>query len=98
MRAPVLILCLPVLASFQSGCGTRPAPVAAVLAPAGTHDQAARRAAIRAQLAPLCPIPLTPGELLAAADLVDLHPDAAPVVGRGYRMYQETLICRGANR
>ena len=93
MRAPILRLCLMTLPLWPSGCARLPEPAAAVIAPGG--DSGARRAQIRRQLAPLCPAPLSPGELEAAAALVERYPDAAVFAARAFRLHQEAEICRG---
>ena len=92
MRAPILRLCLMTLPLWPSGCARLPAPAAAVIASGGDAD--ARRAAIRRQLAPLCPAPLSPGDLEAAAALVERHPDAAAFAARAFRLHLEAEICR----
>ena len=94
MRAPIFRLCLMTLPLWLASCVTPPESVAAL--PQSQNDAAARRAAIRRELAPLCPAPLTPADLAAAAALVERHADAAPVVGRSFRLHLEARLCRGA--
>lgn len=93
MSAPIFRLSLMSLPLWQSACATPPPPVAAVVLQAG--DAQARRADIRRQLAPLCPAPLSPAELAAAAALVERHGDAAPFAARAFRLHLEAQVCRG---
>ena len=93
MSAPIFRLCLMSLPLWQSACATPPPPVAAVVLQAG--DAQARRADIRRQLAPLCPVPLSPAELAAAAALVERHGDAASFAARAFRLHLEAQVCRG---
>ena len=93
MRAPIFRLCLMTLPLWLASCVTPPGSVAALLP--SQNDAAARRAEIRRQLRPLCPAPLSPADLAAAAALVERHADAVPVVARGYRLHLEAKLCRG---
>lgn len=58
---------------------------------------ASSKAAIKAQLAALCPTPLTDDELERAAQFVEENrtKGAVWVTGRLLRMHRETRICRG---
>ena len=58
---------------------------------------AARKAAIRAQLAAICPRPLWDDELEWAAEFVEATQSkgATWIAGRLLRMHRETNICRG---
>lgn len=85
------LLCLLALPILSASCATQPKPLAAVQSAMTGTD---RQTDIARQLAPLCPVPLSGADLTAAADLLHLHPEAAPVIGRAFRMHRETLICR----
>lgn len=57
-----------------------------------------RKAAIHAQLAAICPTPLSDDELEWAAEYVEENrtKGAAWIAGRLLKMHRETRICRGA--
>lgn len=97
MRKPRSLPPLTILLLCLGACAREPAlsPPVPVLPspPAGADD--ARRAAIRAQIAPACPRPLDAPALIRAADLVDRHPDAAPVVADLDRLDRSARVCRG---
>jgi hypothetical protein len=61
------------------------------------QSPAARKAAIRAQLAVICPKPLSDDELEWAAAFVETNQSkgATWIAGRLLRMHRETKICRG---
>ncbi|MFC2248713.1 hypothetical protein ACETRX_03725 [Labrys portucalensis] len=54
-----------------------------------------RQAEIQRQLAPICPTPLPAASLNRAADYLDAHADAFPVVSDLDRLDREARLCRG---
>jgi hypothetical protein len=93
MRALRLILSLMIPTLWLSACAPPPGARPALLTQG--VDAAARRADIRRQLAPLCPQPLSPADLNAAAALVEKDHAAAPVVELAFRLHLESRVCRG---
>lgn len=82
---------LTILTLLLASCAANdlPDPRATVAAPS--------KAAIKAQLAALCPTPLTDDELEWAAQFVEENrtKGAVWITGRLLRMHRETRICRG---
>lgn len=101
MNKRVLLRLLPILPILPiislPSCALAPpvSPPAAVPAPAPWSDPDARRAEILRQIRAICPQPLTPAELAAAADHLDTHPDALPLVQRLDLADRQARICRG---
>lgn len=91
MNGRVSILLPTMLASLLAGCANAPPPTAPPVA-------AIRQADIRRQIAPVCPTPLSPGDLDRAASVAERHAsdrDVTRVVGRLDRMDRESRVCRG---
>jgi hypothetical protein len=63
-----------------------------IAVPAKTANRAAE---IKRQLAPICPNPLPAASLNRAADYLDAHADAFPVVSDLDRLDREARLCRG---
>lgn len=103
MRAPAcrILPLIPMLLLANCASSDWSGPRAAAPPPAVTvrseQGPAARKAAIRAQLAALCPTPLSDDELAWAADFVEAHRSrgAVWIAGRLLRMHRETRLCRG---
>lgn len=91
MRARNL-LPLALLAIWLQGCAHEPPPKAVTAVPAKAAN---RTAEIQRQLAPICPSPLPAASLNRAADYLDAHPDAFPVIGDLDRLDREARLCRG---
>ncbi len=74
-----------------------PPPARAVGAVLSERTPAARKAAIRRQLAAICPTPLSDAELEWAAQFTEENRSrgAVWIAGRLLRMHRETKICRG---
>jgi hypothetical protein len=99
-RARAFLLLLPILTISLTSCApSEPPPARAVIAVLSEKTPAARKAAIRRQLAALCPNPLSDDELEWAAQFVEENRSkgAVWVTGRLLRMHRETKICRGAS-
>lgn len=91
---------LTTLTILLASCApSEPPPARAVAAVLSNRAPAARKAAIRAQLAPLCPAPLSDEELEWAAQFVEENRSrgATWIAGRLLKMHRETRICRGTN-
>ena len=91
---------LPILTCLLASCApNEPPPARAVAAVLSERAPAARKAAIRAQLAPICPTPLSDDELEWAAQFVEENRSrgATWIAGRLLTMHRETRICRGKN-
>lgn len=88
------ILAAVMLATSLASCVAARTPPSAALTTAA-DDPAARRVEIRRRLAPICPAPMTPAELRAAADLIDRDPAALAVVRRLDLFDRQSRICRG---
>jgi hypothetical protein len=73
------------------------APARAVVSVLSEKTPATRKAAIRRQLAALCPMPLSEDELERAAQFVkeNRSKGAVWITGRLLRMHREPKICRG---
>lgn len=93
LRLPLLIQ-MTLLASCAP---SDPPPARAVAAVLSEGAPSARKAAIRRQLAAICPTPLSDDELEWAAQFVEENRSRGTVwiVGRLLRMHRETMICRG---
>ena len=88
------ILVAMMLAPWLTGCeSARTPPRAALIAAAG--EPVARRAEIARQISRICPASMTPAELRRAADYVEVHPDALPLVTRLDLFDRQSHICRG---
>lgn len=83
---------LALLAIWPPGCAHAPPPKAVATVSAKATN---RQAEIKRQLAPICPNPLSAASLDRAADYLDAHPDAFPVVGDLDRLDRESRLCRG---
>lgn len=100
MRArtfPLLLLTLPIL---LGGCESARQPIAAAVPVVKTTAPTAsgRLAEIKAQIAKVCPVKMTPDELERAAVVVDRYSadkDVVAIVGRLFRFDSETRVCRG---
>jgi hypothetical protein len=98
MRARGFRFTLPVLTILLASCApSDPPPAQAVAGVPSERMTAGRKAAIRRQLAALCPTPLADDELDWAAQFVEENRSkgAAWIAGRLLRMHRETKICRG---
>jgi hypothetical protein len=100
-RACRILLLIPTL-SLASCAATDETPARAVILPRvgavlSEPTPAARKAMIRAQLAVVCPTPLSDDELEWAAEFVEANQNkgAAWIAGRLLRMHREARICRG---
>jgi hypothetical protein len=99
MRAQAFRLLLPILTISLASCElNEPPPTRAVVAVLSERTPTVRKAAIRRELAALCPAPLSSDELEWAAQFVEENRSrgAVWVTGRLLRMHRETKICRGA--
>ena len=70
-------------------------PPASAVVSARASDPAARRAEILRQIRAICPRAMTAAELVAAADHVEAHPEATPLVRRLDLFDRQSRICRG---
>lgn len=98
-RARGLRLLLLILTISLANCApSEPPPARAVVAVLSEKTPATRKAAIRRQLAALCPTPLSEDELEWAAQFVEENQSkgAVWITGRLLKMHRETKICRGA--
>ena len=95
-RAFRLLLLIP-MTLLASCAPSDPPPARAVAIGLSEGAPSARKAAIRRQLAAICPTPLSDDELEWAAQFVEEHRSkgAVWIAGRLLRMHRETLICRG---
>ena len=95
-RAFRLLLLIP-MTLLASCAPSDPPPDRAVAAVLSDKTPAARKAAIRRQLAAICPAPLSDDELEWAAQFVEENRarGAVWIAGRLLRMHRETMICRG---
>lgn len=91
-KSTCLLTLLLSLTACESARTLAPRAVVAV-APAVPADKA--KAAIRAQLAKLCPVPLSAVALDRAAAYLEAHPDAFPIVSDLNRLDLQTRVCRG---
>ena len=91
---------LPTILTISlASCGPNdPVPAQAVGVVLSERAPAARKAAIRRQLAALCPTPLLDDELEWTAAFVEENRSkgAVWIAGRLLKMHRETKICRGA--
>jgi hypothetical protein len=100
-RACRILLLIPTL--WLASCAANDeTPARAVILPRvgavlSEPTPAARKAAIRARLAVVCPTPLSDDELEWAAEFVEANQSkgAAWIAGRLLRMHREARICRG---
>jgi hypothetical protein len=90
----LLLIPMTLLASCAP---SEPPPARAVAAVLSERTPSARKAAIRRQLAAICPTPLSDDELEWAAQFVEENRSRGTVwiAGRLLRMHRETTICRG---
>ena len=102
MRAPKRPAKMPALIPllWLGGCASAPPPIAPPLAAirAEATTPAARRAEIVRQIAPVCPAPMTPGELDALATRLEASPNDAGLratAARLDRSDREARACRG---
>lgn len=89
---------LPILTLLLGNCAANEPPAAqAVATVLSERTPAARKTAIRRQMAALCPTPLSDDELEWAAQFVEENRSkgAVWIAGRLLRMHRETKICRG---
>ena len=95
-RAFRLLLLIP-MTLLASCAPSDPPPARAVAAVLSERTPSARKAAIRRQLAAICPAPLSDDELEWAAQFVEENRSkgAVWIAGRLLRMHRETMICRG---
>ncbi len=99
MRGRAFRLLLAILTISLASCApSAPLPARAVNAVLSERTPAARKTAIRRQLAALCPTPLSEDELEWAAQFVEENRSkgAVWITGRLLWMHRETKICRGA--
>ena len=91
---PLLMILTSLLAACAPNEAILPQAVGAVLS---AKTPAARKAALRRQLAAICPTPLSDDELEWAAQFVELNRSqgAAWIAGRLLKMHREAKICRG---
>ena len=98
-RASRILLLIPTLwlASCAPNDETRAVILPRVGAVLSEKSPVARKAAIRAQLAVVCPTPLSDDELEWAAAFVDENQSkgATWIAGRLLRLHREARICRG---
>jgi hypothetical protein len=98
MRAPICLLILVILTPWLAACDPeRPRPVAAIQAVQGKTTPKVRKAEIRRQLSPICPVPLSDGALERAARYVETHrdKDAVTIVNALSHLDAEARVCRG---
>jgi hypothetical protein len=95
-RAFRLLLLIPMIL-LASCAPSDPQSTRAVAAVLSEGAPSARKAAIRRQLAAICPTPLSDDELEWAAQFVEENRSRGTVwiAGRLLRMHRETTICRG---
>jgi len=95
-RAFRLLLLIP-MTLLASCAPSDPPPARAVAAVLSEGAPSARKAAIRRQLAAICPTPLSDDELEWAAQFVEENRSkgAVWITGRLLTMHRETRICRG---
>ena len=89
---------LTILTSLLASCAPNdPPPAQAVGVVLSERTPAARKAAIRRQLAAMCPTPLSDDDLERAAQFVEENRSqgAAWIAGRLLKMHRESKICRG---
>ena len=83
------------MAALLSPPSCAPAPPASAVVSVRAADPATRRAEILRQIRAICPRPMTAAELTAAADHVEAHPEATPLVRRLDLFDRQSRICRG---
>lgn len=103
MRGPTFLIVPTILTLSLGACETKSPPPLAALVPqvqgaVSENTPAARKAAIRRQIAAVCPRALTDDELDRAAQFVETNRSkgAVWIAGRLLRFHRETKICRGA--